>query len=165
MTKQVVHKRKGRYSNKQKDEAAMLYAIEGSYKKVAKTLGFPKDTVYSWSKDYAGWDELINRVQAEKATEHIATYTMIVDKAQQVVLDKLPEATAAQANIIGATATDKALLLSGRPTRITDTGSGGLAQLAQSFAEQSRAIRELEDNQSRITNSVVSTIDNENDSD
>ena len=72
------------YTNEQKDKAALLYAIEGSYKRVAKKLGYPMQTVYSWSKDYDNWDVLISRVQTEKAEEQIATYTKIVGKAQKL---------------------------------------------------------------------------------
>ena len=118
------------YTIEQKNEAAILYAIEGSYKRVATKLGYPKDTVYSWSKNYEGWDALITQVQTEKAAEHVANYTKIVDKAQAITLEKLDDCTASQASLVACQAQDKALLLLGRPTSIRSAGGTQALQAA-----------------------------------
>jgi len=55
-----------------------------------------------------------------------------VDKAQEVALEKLPEASAQQAMIIAATGTDKIRLHDGMPTEITGK-VGTIADLAKEF--------------------------------
>lgn len=124
-----------KYSDQERMNAAVQYAITGSLVKVEKATGIPDTTICTWKKaDW--WDEVVAKVRSEKSEEHIAIYTQIVDLAQQQTLDKLPEATAAQASIIAATATDKALLLSGKPTSITGQ-SAGIQALAQQFKDLS----------------------------
>ena len=116
--KRITRKRVGKYSNAIKEQAAIEYAICGSVNKVAKDMTIPNQTISEWKKtDW--WDDLIGKVRAEKAEQHIATYTRIVDAAQKVVLDKIDESTASQASLIACQAQDKGLLLQGRPTSIT----------------------------------------------
>ena len=136
---------KRRYTREQKQQAAIEYAIRGSYTQVGLHLDIPKATVIGWSKTYEGWDEVITQVHAEKEQQHRATYSAIVDAAQQVVIDKLPEATAAQANIIAATATDKTRLIDNRPTSISSsTGSQAAIQgLIEQFKKVSRENRDI----------------------
>ena len=56
----------------------------------------------------------------------------MVDKAQDIALEKLPDASAAQASIIAATATDKGRLLLNQPTSITGKGQS-IDDLAKAF--------------------------------
>jgi len=66
----------------------------------------------------------------------------LVDKAQQVALEKLPEASARDAMIIAATGTDKIRLADNMPTAIIGKSDDMEAlakqfdQLAQSFKEK-----------------------------
>ncbi|GAG46173.1 unnamed protein product, partial [marine sediment metagenome] len=92
---------------------------------------------------------LIKEVQTQKADAHRATYSRIVDKAQKQVLSTLSDATAAQANIIAATATDKVRLLDNQPTSIRGD-SDSVKSLAAQFDK-------LALDHKRIQNSVVST--------
>ena len=72
----------------------------------------------------------------------------MVDKAQDIALEKLPDASAAQASIIAATATDKARLLQNQPTSIRGE-SESIGKLVKQFEKLSR-------DHSNIQNSVVS---------
>ncbi len=99
---------------------------------------------------------MVHSVQQEKQQEHRATYARIVSEAQQRTLEALPEATAAQAAIIAATATDKVRVIDGMPTSIKGE-SNSIKMLAQQFADLSQAQRRLEADHTAITDSVVST--------
>ena len=120
-----------KYTDEQRHDAAIQYAVLGNMKKVAKQTGIPRTTIISWRKQ-DWWDELIAEVRGEKADEHRAKYIELVDLAQQVTLEKLPQASAAQASIIAATATDKVRLHDGMPTEITGQ-SGGTQALIKKF--------------------------------
>ena len=122
--------KKGRYSQAIREQAAIAYALNGNYTKTGREMDIPKETVFSWSK-HEWWDNLIASVHTEKASEHRATYARIVDEAQVQVLATLDQATAAQANIIAATATDKVRLLDNQPTTISSS-----AQTPQQVADQ-----------------------------
>ena len=127
------------YSNDIKNEAAIMYAVKGSYAQVARTMNIPEDTVYGWSRNYDQWDDLIKNVQDEKTQEHRAKYVQIIDKAQDITLAKLGEATAAQANIIAATATDKVRVIDGMPTSIKS--DGGTQALLKQFIDLADSYR------------------------
>jgi len=140
-----------KYSAQQRADVAIQYAISGNMKQVAKQTGIPRTTIISWRKQ-EWWDELIAEVRGEKADEHRAKYIELVDLAQQVTLEKLPKASAAQASIIAATATDKIRLHDGMPTEITGK-SGDMKALANEFAR-------LSDEMNRVRNKrVVETQD------
>jgi len=145
-----------KYSDDQRMEVAILYAISGNAKKVAKATGIPRTTIVSWKKaDW--WDNAVATVRSEKADEHRAKYSELVDKAQRVALEKLPQASAAQASIIAATATDKLRLHDGMPTEIV-ANSKDMKALANEFKELSRQMREKQIN-------VVQTQDKTEESD
>ena len=130
-----------KYSDQQRMEVAILYAISGNAKKVAKATGIPRTTIVGWKKQ-EWWQDAVTSIQSEKADEHRAKYSELVDKAQRVALKKLPEASAAQAIIIAGTATDKIRLHDGMPTEIIGKSDDMEAlakqfdQLAQSFKEK-----------------------------
>jgi len=128
-----------KYTAEQKADVAIQYAISGNMKKVARQSGIPRTTIISWQKQ-PWWDEFIATVRSEKADEHRAKYSELVDKAQEVALEKLPEASAQQAMIIAATGTDKIRLHDGMPTSIT--GSIDNRELAERCKELSRTMRD-----------------------
>ncbi len=110
--------RKGsKYTDQQRMEVVVLYAISGNAKKVAKATGIPRTTIVGWKKA-EWWQDAVTSIRSEKADEHRAKYSELVDKAQQVALEKLPEASARDAMIIAATGTDKIRLHDGMPTSI-----------------------------------------------
>ncbi len=134
-----------KYSNQQRMEVAILYAISGNAKKVAKDTWIPRTTIVGWKKQ-DWWQDAVASVRSEKADEHRAKYSELVDKAQQVALDKLPEASAAQANLIACQATDKIRLHDGMPTEIT-----GKAESMNSLAAEFRKLsQQWEEKQARV---------------
>jgi len=120
-----------KYTAEQKADVAIQYAISGNMKKVARQTGIPRTTIIHW-QNQGWWDELISEIRSAKADEHRAKYSELVDKAQEVALEKLPEASAQQAMIIAATGTDKIRLHDGMPTEITGK-VGSIADLAKEF--------------------------------
>ncbi len=110
--------RGSKYTDEQRIDAAVIYAAKGTFSAVIREKNIPKSTLSNWSKtDW--WDEVVAEVRTEKSGEHRAMYTQIVDLAQEVTLDKLPDANAAQAHLIACQATDKVRLHDGMPTAIT----------------------------------------------
>jgi len=133
-----------KYSDQQRMEVAVLYAISGNANKVAKATGIPRTTIVSWKKaDW--WDDAVVKVRSEKADEHRALYSELVDKAQRVALKKLPDATAQQAMTIAAIGTDKIRLHDGMPTEITGQ-SGGTQALIKKFDDLADAWDEKQAN-------------------
>lgn len=112
-----------KYSDEERTQAAIHYAVTGSLVKVERALGIPNTTVCTWKKQ-SWWDELVATVRSEKLEEHRAIYVSIVDKAQKRVLKDLPNASARDAMIIAGTATDKVRLHDGMPTSITQSATG-----------------------------------------
>jgi len=133
-----------KYSDQQRMEVAVLYAISGNAKKVAKATGIPRTTIVGWKKQ-DWWQDAVASVRSEKADEHRAKYSELVDKAQQVALEKLPGASAAQANLIACQATDKIRLHDGMPTEITGKSTDMVA-LANEFRKLSEQWNEKQAN-------------------
>ena len=131
--------RGSKYTDEQRMEAAVLYAAKGSMAAVERELGIPNQTLSNLKKaDW--WDEAVGQVRGEKAEEHRARYSELVDKAQQQALDKLPDASARDAMLIAAIGTDKIRLSDGMPTSISSTENTQtqIRALAEQFAELSR---------------------------
>ena len=137
-----------KYTDFHRKEAAIQYAISGNMKAVAKATGIPRTTIIGW-KQAEWWDEMVGEIRHEKADEHRARYSELVDAAQQVALEKLPEASARDAMIIAATGTDKIRLHDGMPTEIT-----GKCDDMKALAEQ---FKQLSRDHANIQNSVVAT--------
>ena len=136
---------KRRYTREQKQQAAIEYAIRGSYTQVGLHLDIPIETIQGWSKHFDGWDAIITKVHHEKEAEHRANYSKIIDLAQQVTLDKLPEATAAQAHLVSCQATDKTRLIDNRPTSISSNAGSqdAIKGLIEQFKKVSRENRDI----------------------
>ena len=131
-----------KYSDSQRKEAIVMYAIEGVGSVVSKATGVPESTLCNWLKtDWA--NDLLTEVRSANDSRHIAQYSKIVDEAHKITLEKLPEATAAQASIIAATATDKArLLLNIAPP--SSTGGEGIKELKAQFEALSQSHKRIE---------------------
>ena len=80
------------------------------------------------------WQDTVEQIRAQNTDKALAKYAQMVDKAQDIALEKLPDASAAQASIIAATATatDKGRLLMNQPTSITGK-STSIDDLAREF--------------------------------
>ncbi len=129
-----------KYSDEQRMEVAILYAISGNAKKVARQSGIPRTTIVGWKKQ-DWWHDTVTRIRSEKADEHRAKYSELVDKAQQVALEKLPDATALQAMTISGIGTDKIRLADNLPTTIAGR-SPDMKQLIEQFEKLSQQYSE-----------------------
>ena len=127
-----------KYTDDQRTQAAIQYAIKGNMVAVAKDTGIPRKTIVDW-KGSDWWDSIIAEVRQENTNYQVARYTAIIEKAQEITLAKLPEATAAQAAVISGIATDKARLLLNLPTSISSTQgtTEAINALAKQFKELS----------------------------
>ena len=134
------------YTDEQRIEAATQYAVTGSLKKVEQLTGIPNTTVHGW-KNSDWWDEVLVAVRGEKASEHRARYSQLVDAAQAKALELLPTTTnAKEAMLVACMATDKVRLADNMPTSIS--GSSNTAQmqaLADQFAKLSKDHRAIQD--------------------
>ncbi len=120
-----------KYTDDQRLAAATQYAIQGSLLKIEQSLGIPDSTVGEWKKQ-EWWVELVGTLRHEKAEEHRAKYVAIIDKAQDRVLEAIPNATAQQAMIIAGVGTDKVRTHDGMPTSYSGQ-SGDMKALAKQF--------------------------------
>ena len=128
------------WTREQKQQAAIQYAIEGSLAKIESgPLGIPKQTVCTWKNNDSEWLATVVQLRTEKLEEHRAKYVKIVDKAQDQVLLRIGDASAAQANLIACQATDKVRLHDGMPTSIS---SSDTKELAEVWKELSRTMRD-----------------------
>jgi len=128
-----------KYADEQRKEAAVLYAVKGTYSQVARQTGIPKQTLRDWGqKDW--WLDQIAQVRSENDELFKARYSQLIDEGTRIALEKLPEASAKEAAVIAAVAQDKLRLLMNQPTKISAT-SDSLSELAQRFAELSRSFR------------------------
>ena len=125
-----------KYSDEQRTQAAIHYAVTGSLVKTEEATGIPDSTIGTWKKQ-DWWEELVGNVREKKGEEHRAMYSQIVDKAQRITLEKLPHASAAQANLIACQATDKVKLHDGMPTAITGKAESK-EDLLKKFADIAR---------------------------
>ena len=55
-----------KYTDQQRTEAAIQYAVMGNMKAVAKIIGIPRTTLVSWKKS-DWWDTAVENVRSGKA--------------------------------------------------------------------------------------------------
>jgi len=78
----------GRYTMKEKMEAASLYLATGNWNFVSKQLNISTVTLYKWRKA-PWWGELINDLQIQDKVENNKVLKKIKEKALQVIDDRL----------------------------------------------------------------------------
>ena len=155
--KQVIpHKPHEKWGEDKRVECAIAVLACGSIEKAARQCHISPKTLGHWSRHDDSFIELLDSLQGEKQVEQRAQYSRIVKKAQNVTLKKLGESTAAQANLIACQATDKGLLLAGKPTSISGK-SEDIQALARQFKELSEQWEEISRDHNNIKNSVIST--------
>ena len=125
------HIAKTSWSRADQQQAAIQYAINGSLVKTSESTTIPETTLSGWSKD-EWWVELIADIRAEKATEHRAQYSQLVDEAQAQARKALPDATALQAMTIAGIATDKLYRADNLPGTLTGSAVS-IDDLAKEF--------------------------------
>jgi hypothetical protein len=126
----------GKYSHQQRAEVAIQYAVSGDLEAVAKATGIPQATIIGW-KHLDWWDAVVDGVRHEKAEEHRARYSQSGADAQQLAVEKPPEASSGDAMITAAPVTDKTRTHDRVPTAITGD-STEMAALAEDFRQLSR---------------------------
>ena len=94
------------YTDEDRRNAAMHYAIYGNQTKVSEMIGIPQTTISLWRNHTDWWDDLVAQIRNEKQDEHIAKYTGLVDKALAQCESTLDKASPKDAAIIAATFTE-----------------------------------------------------------
>ena len=120
------HKPHEKWSDDKKAECAIAVFACGSIEKAAKQCHISPKTLGHWSRHDDRFNEVLENLQGEKALEHKQAYAKIVTKALKVAelgIDELDGKSLTAGDIkalvvTGATATDKNLLLDGKPTSI-----------------------------------------------
>ena len=125
------------WTQEQKNQAAIQYAIEGSLQKIEHgPLHIPHQTVSTW-KGQEWWVETVSRIRHEKLQEHVAKYNQMVDLAQDKALELIPNMKSAkEATLVACMSNDKSLLLQGKPTSISGKAES-MSGLAQEFKKLS----------------------------
>jgi len=135
MASKRVTKRKPKQRWKPADieRAAIRYCIEGTVLGTSRLESIPETTIINW-KDTGRqeWVDAIESYRDQNNDRFISTANKIIDKATEVTLDKLPEASAQQAATIGAIYYDKQRLALSLPGSYTASGST-VEQLARQF--------------------------------
>ena len=147
-----------KYTDVQRREAAIQYAIKGSLAHIERELGIPDSTVCEWTKQ-DWWLEIVGEVRSQNQDKHIARYHQLTSESLDMALDGLKELDpkSLKANdikalvVTGATATDKARLLLNQPTSIS-SNSASMSELQAQFEA-------LAASHNRIESTVVSTQD------
>ena len=111
-----------KYTDDQRMQALLLYAIKGTGSAVSKETGIPQTTISGWRRE-EWWNEKLAEVRNEKQDLYIAKYGELIEEGTRIALEKLPEASARDAMIIAATANDKLRLALNQPTSISSTSS------------------------------------------
>lgn len=143
-----------RYTDEQRRQAVMEYAICGVMSHVSRNLNIPEPALCQW-KQSDWWESLSKEVQTPKEEHILAQYTEITTKAGEVVMDRLENGdvrlvggervrvpvSARDASIIGGISFDKRRLVLNQPTSIS-VKSDNLEELASQFRDLARRSQE-----------------------
>ena len=121
------HKPHEKWGDDKKAECAIALLACGSIEKAARQCDISPKTLGHWSRHDDRFNEVLEDLQGEKALEHRQAYAQVVTKALKAAergIDELDGEKLSAGDIkalvvTGATATDKGLLLDGKPTNIT----------------------------------------------
>jgi len=131
-----------KYTDQIRQQAAVLYAVNGTAASVSRELDIPEPTLCEWRKQ-EWWQQLVEEVRTQNQDQHIALYHELTRKALQAAdrgLEDLAGQELKAADIkalvvTGATATDKARLLLNQPTSIK-----GDSSTVQALADQFKSL-------------------------
>jgi len=145
-----------KYTDQDRRQAVLEYAIYGSFTRVAKSMDIPRQTLSAWKRtDW--WEPLLSEVQQEKNDQIVAGLGRIAEKAILETEDRLENGDvyvaqgkvtrapvkAKDAVLIGAVAVDKRQLLLNKPTSISGgSGSKKIEDLIKKFQDISQAHKE-----------------------
>jgi len=134
------HKPHQKWSDDKKAECAIAVIACEAIEKAAKQCHISPKTLGHWTRHDDRFNEVLENLQGEKALEHKQAYAKIVTKALIAAergIDELDDKALSAGDVkalvvTGATATDKGLLLDGKPTSIR-SDSRSIEQLAEQF--------------------------------
>lgn len=150
-----IKKKEGWYPDEKRIEVATLYACLGDPEVCGELAKIPGSTVRNWSKT-SWFRALLEEIRSENNEKLDAKFTQIVDKAQELILDRLENGDfvitktgemrrkpvgAKDLSIVGAVTFDKRQIARNKPTSISQTTNSGeisedkLKKLAQTFME------------------------------
>ncbi len=109
-----------KYTDDQRKQAAMQYAVDGLLSKIEQEQGIPQQTLSDW-KQTEWWVEIVSEVRLQKEGELDAKLTKLIDNSYDHALDELENGnvTYSQALVGGSIAFDKQRILRNQPTSIT----------------------------------------------
>ena len=130
-----------KYTDDQRKQAAMQYAVDGLLSKIEQQQGIPHQTLCDW-KQTEWWVEIVGEVRLQKEGELDAKLTKLIDNSYDHALDELEkgDVTYSQALVGGSIAFDKQRILRNLPTSIS--ASQDNRQLADVCKELSRTMRD-----------------------
>ena len=120
-----------KYTDEQRMNAVVMYAVMGTGSAVSKNTGIPIRTINEW-RNTEWFNTSLAEVRHEKQDEYIAQYSRLIVEGNKIALSKLPEASARDAMIIAATANDKLRLALNQPTSIS-SNSASMSELQAQF--------------------------------
>ena len=135
----ITNSRGSYYTDEQRRQAVLNYALLGNYTKVSEVTGIPDNTINHWANHSDWWDVLLEQVREEKQAEIDAMYTGIIHKSsenlmQQLNSDDVNAIKPLDLIKISAIAFDKRQLVRNQPTSIrTDNTRQLLQELANGF--------------------------------
>lgn len=142
MRKAIAHKPKQAWSREIKTQAAIQYAICGSLSQIERDMDIPTQTLSEWKQNDEHWHDTVGKHREENDDKILANAAKIIDLAQKRTIEAMPDATAAQASIVGATWVDKGRLIRNQPTSIRGD-SGTVQALALEFKQLAEASRNV----------------------
>jgi transposase-like protein len=132
--------RQRRYTDEEAAQTLVLLAENGgNVAKTARDTGIPEQTIRHWRDGtiYVPPPEVVEQMKLARA----AGWDVVQADAVAQTLEKLPEASAYQAALIGAIAVDKAALLRGEATVIHSTADDERqARLRELYAARRKPI-------------------------
>jgi len=128
------------YTDEQRKQAIVDYAIKGNISHVAKTMNIPRKTVSDWLRqDWAV--DLIAEIRHQNQDQHISQYHELTRRSLELALEGVDQLQGKDLSagdikalvVTGATATDKARLL--QSTSHTEQASQVIADIANTLTE------------------------------
>ena len=161
------------YQDKDKINAAYLYAASGNYSQVARQANINRKTIMTWASDWSDWDASLDRARQEISSELLAQNLKIALTANDAVLDRLENGdtkltakgavkvpmTGKDCAVVGGIMQDKGRVQMGMATSITSTDS--IKGLAARFDAMAQAHKRIQADHDNIQDSVISTQVNE----
>lgn len=124
------------YSDEQRRQAALNYAVLGNMTKVSEQTGISTQTLCDWKNHSDWWNVLLEEIREEKQDQIDALYTNGIHRAAERVLEKIEGDDAKLLDLVKTTAIlfDKRQLVRNQPTSIrTDNTRQLLQELAEGF--------------------------------